>query len=96
MRFGGTKMSSKKSRRTVAMSKTVCVLIELGECTLHAILRSTADFPKNDLSFERSKDDKTEFDFTDVSLGKLLESIALIAPSFLLTVYVDNTGAVAD
>ncbi len=88
-------MSSKKSRRTVAMSKTVCVLIELGECTLHAILRSTADFSKNDFSFERSKDDKTEFDYTDVSLGKLLES-ALIAPSFLLTVYVDNTGAVAN
>lgn len=46
--------------------------------TLHAIFRSATDLSENDLSFERTEDDKTEFDWkrSTVELQKA-ESLGL-------------------
>lgn len=77
-------------------SENASVLSRLGDPTFHAILWSTADLSENNFSFEWSKDDEAELNYASVTLGEFVESIALKTPRFLLTVHVDNTGAVAD
>ena len=61
IRFGGTDMSSKKSSRTISslLCELHCVRMER---TFHAIFRSATNLSQNNLSFERTADNKTEFD----------------------------------